>query len=648
MKHTSASAILRPVYFLFSVFSFFVQVSFAQECDECSHPRVAFYDCNVQVARPASADSIIAWQNLFWPSASARGYMHTNDSQKDCVSWLDGALINAAELQGGTLKFGPEYANLAPDGPVRSSDYLIRSTVEPAEGGFIFTLILEASLTRETVKSIQVQFNSTIESADAAGRQAAQAMMPLKQTIMQWEIDKRSKDVKIAISDMWNRNTKDVITVKPEKTLVDTGETINIEITMIDCDGVPLGGREIFFNDTTVYWNEGAAEFPLNGTRGGKITPRVAVTDGSGKATVKFKAANTTGTAEIICWYPHFKPCGRADAFQGTSMVQIKIPPTKLWLFKASITKTHTMHQDTVTSFTAGQYTDATESSANFETRVSGKVTAIIENLADDPVNDFSFNTEIAEPIALVYSGTGLMNEYSKNRETINGTLITADIRSDNVSGLANGADFSFEYSADFKYMGFGVSILAPGSYRGHYYGYVGTGWADYGGEYDNYGLGASAGFYSDDANGSINKTDSGYSGYWEFTENKQELNPGGVKYSTANTSVNITVEPYKSVTGIKKNDSDQLNPCEFLLGQNYPNPFNPTTSITYSVKERTNVSLVVYNILGKEIARLIDAVKPQGTYYTTWNAAGLSSGVYFYRLIAGNFVQTKKMILLR
>lgn len=85
-----------------------------------------------------------------------------------------------------------------------------------------------------------------------------------------------------------------------------------------------------------------------------------------------------------------------------------------------------------------------------------------------------------------------------------------------------------------------------------------------------------------------------------------------------------------------------------FELKQNYPNPFNPTTKIEYQILERSFVSLKVYNILGDEVATLVSEEKPAGVYDINFDGTGLSSGMYLYRLQAGNFIETKKMILLR
>ena len=83
-------------------------------------------------------------------------------------------------------------------------------------------------------------------------------------------------------------------------------------------------------------------------------------------------------------------------------------------------------------------------------------------------------------------------------------------------------------------------------------------------------------------------------------------------------------------------------------LEQNYANPFNPITTIEYSLPKSGEVTLIVYNLLGDEVARLVDGFQPAGEYNTTWNASNIASGIYFYRLKAGDFVQTRKMVLLK
>jgi len=94
--------------------------------------------------------------------------------------------------------------------------------------------------------------------------------------------------------------------------------------------------------------------------------------------------------------------------------------------------------------------------------------------------------------------------------------------------------------------------------------------------------------------------------------------------------------------------DKQPQVPSNFLLYQNYPNPFNPTTVISYSIPTASNVKLIVYNSLGQTVRILENAYKQVGNYSVNFNAANLPSGIYFYKLEAGQFSQIKKMMLIK
>lgn len=107
---------------------------------------------------------------------------------------------------------------------------------------------------------------------------------------------------------------------------------------------------------------------------------------------------------------------------------------------------------------------------------------------------------------------------------------------------------------------------------------------------------------------------------------------------------VDITIEGV-----MVSNESENLDiPTELLLAQNYPNPFNPSTNISYSIPNNSRVLLKVYNSLGKEVATLVNGNQSAGAYSVTWDASSVSSGVYFYQLVAGENIKTKKMILIK
>lgn len=118
----------------------------------------------------------------------------------------------------------------------------------------------------------------------------------------------------------------------------------------------------------------------------------------------------------------------------------------------------------------------------------------------------------------------------------------------------------------------------------------------------------------------------------------------GTMHNPTARTTFNLTASTEPTAVGDPVNSSVK----EFKLNQNYPNPFNPTTTISYAIPRRSDVSLKVYNIVGQEVATLVNGEKEPGTYSVYFNGSELSSGIYFYKITAGSFSTVRKMILLK
>lgn len=145
--------------------------------------------------------------------------------------------------------------------------------------------------------------------------------------------------------------------------------------------------------------------------------------------------------------------------------------------------------------------------------------------------------------------------------------------------------------------------------------------------------------------NQTLNGNEAGLIAYWKFDE--------GTGTTTADATTNNNNGTISGATwvisGVLPVEQTIVDiPEKFYLEQNYPNPFNPVTTIQYSLPQRSNVTLKIYDVLGKEIAVLVNEEKDRGVYNVSFDASHLSSGVYFYRLQAGSFGSTKKMILLR
>jgi hypothetical protein len=119
------------------------------------------------------------------------------------------------------------------------------------------------------------------------------------------------------------------------------------------------------------------------------------------------------------------------------------------------------------------------------------------------------------------------------------------------------------------------------------------------------------------------------------------------VIYANHPNTVNDVFEITAPSAPVKVGDENNT-PLSFELYQNYPNPFNPTTTIEFDIPERSNVKLIIYDILGREVKKLIDKELDPGKYKVNFDAKDLSSGVYFYTLRTSKFTKTNKMLLIK
>jgi hypothetical protein len=147
------------------------------------------------------------------------------------------------------------------------------------------------------------------------------------------------------------------------------------------------------------------------------------------------------------------------------------------------------------------------------------------------------------------------------------------------------------------------------------------------------------------------------------------DLNPGA-NAATKTLTVTLNTEPFQGYFNIRADvsidgwvywsdlmrvnvstgvaDKNEGLPVVFALEQNYPNPFNPATTIAFHLPASSFVTLKVFNTAGQEIASLVDRQLPAGDHRTEWNASGVPSGIYFYRIQAGIYSETKKLVVLK
>ena len=148
---------------------------------------------------------------------------------------------------------------------------------------------------------------------------------------------------------------------------------------------------------------------------------------------------------------------------------------------------------------------------------------------------------------------------------------------------------------------------------------------------------------YTDGASFGTGLSKEGIIGYVLFTEKTAGNHTAGIESVIARNSGNLDLDV--------KFEGDNFGseiPKVFQLNQNYPNPFNPVTKIEYALPKDVKVSIKIYDILGRQVSVLVNDVQKAGYYKLDWNGSSLSSGIYFYQMVAGDFVAVKKMMLIK
>jgi hypothetical protein len=608
------------------------------QCSDCPRPHIALFDCRVLVPEPTVTDSLsfVAWKNwvrLYLIAGALHEQLFEGDPKIPCVGYFDGSFAaqNTTDPDSLQAVVGVTWANLPPDGPLDGwgIDYLFVGEINSASGGYTLTLRLETGPTRELVKSVQVPFDSA-RGGYLAGIAAATLMIPVIDEIQKFEKDKRDSDTKYAVNAE--------ITLAPAKLKVAANESVSVDVKLEDCDRregkVPLKQRLMHF------WAEG-----------GSVDPPMVHTDDAGKARVTFIAGSNAGIGILHSTYPYHHPDGHTIVTSQEASIVIQQIPTGILFAQAIAWSTTTVHAETTTS----AYMFRWDRKMHRTETQSMSVTAWIPNQSGDPNTYLGGvdNDAIAKTMHGIYSTV----EFNRSADYVNGQLAQGKEHISYWDGSVtpDSGWVLFECAGDTG--GISITVGFNGILATHTKTYRNPGWVEQGSASPFKDRIGSTG--ADDwvgGNGTV--THSGRM-YYITGGTDTTYRTAGSEYGSVVTSVQEyivgIVRPAEDVTAIEPQPSDLLPP-RFVLSQNYPNPFNPGSTIQFDLPNASQVTLTVYDILGRNVETLVDGVRASGTHKVQFNPTNLPSGVYFYRIQARSlhpqkrevFMQTKKLVLLR
>ncbi len=309
----------------------------SQDCQDCKPRILILFDNQVGIPRPyANKDSIYTYWDYFFIAGGVKDYVINTDPSAGCLVKLDGAFFTKKDTVSSSITYGMEHANTPPSGQVPGyADYVIYGTVD-GQPTHVLTLRIEASGSRELVKSAQVSFADHFDPF-VIGNTAAAQLSPIYTTIMNFEKKKRDGGEPYAIQPK--------IEFTPQKAKIDVNETTSVDIFMYDCDGVPLKNRNLALT-----------------ADGGTLSNGSVTTDDQGKATVQFTAGSQPALGNVTTTYPFTHGNGYQDAADvQPASIQIKKPDDS-WYVTAnySVDNTHTDDQTTSSSVASSYDSDHT------------------------------------------------------------------------------------------------------------------------------------------------------------------------------------------------------------------------------------------------------------------------------------------------
>jgi len=292
---------------------------YAQQCGDCPKRHVILYDFDIQVPRPGDPVMIMQWQQLFRAAFNVADAA-INSPTGPCLYFFDGTHVDREGNVSETAVFGITHTNIAPEGAIPGSDYLISGTITGNEGSYTMTVNLETACSRKIVTSGTTAFSSGRNAPDIAHTLATQLFSQIASTIEQFEINERNADTKVA------RDVQDgQIVLTPSKNKATRAETVPVKITLVDCDGTPLANRLISLRD------------PRNESENGAFTSQTVITDANGIANANFLTGLIPGIAVLRVMYTYTKPWGCENVAGASATIVIGDPLPSGYVIEAKL-----------------------------------------------------------------------------------------------------------------------------------------------------------------------------------------------------------------------------------------------------------------------------------------------------------------------
>ncbi|HEY9165993.1 MAG TPA: T9SS type A sorting domain-containing protein [Candidatus Kryptonia bacterium] len=621
------------------------------QCDNCPPPQVVIYGMQLNVPIPSPDDSTTG---SYTTTASQQAFLNwvalgdvfvplsgiaNNDPEANCVRWSQGSLANQlATLPDSLVRIHLQnyWTGDVPDtGALGGVDYLIRATMDSSGGAYHFHVYLEDGYTRERIATGSADFSGASGAVGAANTAIA-SIEPVFDKIREYQTNLRNMTSNMALSAQ--------ITIAPSQADMHILQSIPVTFEVTDCDGTPLNGFTL---------NIGGSE--------GSFDQSSVVTDQSGQATANFTAGSSPGVANLtaVC-YPYTTPMHKQRGSHGDAVVTIDNPGLLIWQYTITESEDQSYlyyfdSTDNVGTRTYEYEQQQIKTSGNYRQYVLGTITdsSIDARAVYGGSGDLTlFNTDKTLEDISAYDGGGSMT----NRFSVTTGWVASD---ENYKD-----DLDLDY---YRLPGqpptfyFATQVKWDGQSTGNQYYLVKPVPSENEPGYSNSGSGSNpitdgfglylTEFQSYPPSTQVTSSFSGSGTSYHFSGNYHvdstyDVSPSGQKRAIYNAMISVGISPYQLPTAVKS-ASDNL-PKTFHLYPNYPNPFNPSTMIFYDVPTTSIVSLTVYDLLGRKVETLINQRQSPGKYGVRFDASRLASGVYFYRLQAGGFSQTKKLMLVK